>query len=197
MTFRAFTTIAEKLPGDTQEMVLAVGAIALTWAHVELALDMLIGLVDNLPDAAKRKRHPIPLSTKLSAIYKAMRDQPSLLAYRGELLQIHSMTAALSEKRHAIIHSAAMSTLKDSKFEAYRVVMGDEEAKIEKEQVSLHTAFVVLDSSIELTVHIYNLVFAICEAYFPDEIGEQGKFRVDTSTFKWPAINPRFYETDD
>jgi hypothetical protein len=115
MSFKPFTAMATKVPEDTQEMVLAVGAIALIWAHVELGLDMLIGLIDNLPNAPKRKRHPVPLVAKLSAIFVAMRDQPELLPYRGELLQIHSLTATLGEERHAILHGAALSMLEDSK----------------------------------------------------------------------------------
>lgn len=194
MSFKPFSAIAGKVPEDTQEMVLAIGAIALAWAHVELGLDMLIGLVDNLKDAPKRKRHPIPLSAKLSAIFVATRDQPTLLPCRGELLQIHSLTATLSRERHAILHGAAISLIEDDKFKALRLVAEGEEATFEKGQISLHTAFIVFESSFELTVHIYNLLFALCEDHFPGELGELEKPRADTTKFKWPAINPRFYE---
>lgn len=197
MSFKPFTAMAKKVPEDTQEMVLAVGAVALVWAHVELGLDMLIGLIDNLPNTPKRKRHPVPLSAKLSAIFVAMRDQPALLPYRGELLQIHSLTATLGEKRHAILHGAALSMLEDSKFKAFRLVNGDDEATIEHEQVSLHTAFILFEGSFELTFHIYNLLFALFEKHFPGALGELEKLRVDTAKFKWPAINPMFYEKKD
>jgi hypothetical protein len=183
--------MAGLIPDDMEEMTLAVGAIALVWAHVELALDVLIGLTDNLPDAPPRKRHPIPLAEKCKALLKATNERPELATYRGELLQIYTLSLLLGKERHAILHGAVVSTLKGDAFTAVRLVRGVEDT-LEDSETSLHRAFAIFKSCYELASHVYNMIFAIADAHFPDiACYIEGK-RIDTDSFTWPAINPNY-----
>ena len=87
----------------------AIGRFAVTWASLEMGLDLLILLMRRHEHAAQREsKEPHNLSNKIRRAKKQIKEINTVNAFRTEVLSLLGEMERLSHTRHDIVHGAAM-----------------------------------------------------------------------------------------
>lgn len=183
---RPFTAMGEKVDPDLREY-LGVGAISLAWAHHEVALDMLLGLLAHL--SGHDKRHPVSTEAKLKFLFRELKQRRSYLQeYRDELFQIHVLTESALERRNIVMHGAVISTLDQNKTTVWKLTRDGSEDRFGEHTTSILEMFLVFELIFNVAAHTWNMIVRLGRELGDEYAEEFQKIPlVDVSGFQWPA----------
>ena len=196
MPFRPFTSIGERVDESIREYAMGVGTITLAWAHLELAIDILIAVDEHIHSGGSIAKHPIGFAAKIGKINKSLKSKrPHMIARQPELVQIVSLGLTAANDRNQITHGALFATLSETEVQLIKLTNVGGNDELSKPHASFHSMFVIFEMIFETTAHTYNVIQQIVSENMP-EITEQFEKigQIDVSRFSWPAVNSRYEE---
>lgn len=95
-----------------EEFFGAIGRVVLSWAQLELGLDLsILAIRLDLGGDTIEPEAPRTLQRKLAFLRKAAKQLPGLVERRDEIIALAAAVRAESEGRHDLIHGVAMRHL--------------------------------------------------------------------------------------
>jgi hypothetical protein len=118
-------------PAD-EAFLAAIGRLTISWAHIEIGLDLLIGKVHHELRGHERiePQKPIALKRKLTYLRKAFRMVPELAAFADRFPPMADEIIDASQQRHDFIHGFVVQMLSGTgKAAMVRIMPGDKEER--------------------------------------------------------------------